>query len=156
MAGNLAVFIKRGEGLSPDRGVHVSLGLYIEAGTFLYPFLGFYRPIAVQVRAEIPVACYHFDGELPLQCLDKPFHGMLLFGCARVAGDADAYLQRTDNIIYIKASGCYKVSLGTGNDGEESMVQFVHEVGLQIQSLLSRLCPLYITINCFTVQRQVC
>ena len=130
MAGNLAVFIKRGEGLSPD-----------------------------QVRAEIPVACYHFDGELPLQCLDKPFHGVLLFGCARVAGAADAadaYLQRTDNIIYIKASGCYKVSLGTGNDGEESMVQFVHEVGLQIQSLLSRLWPLYITINCFTVQRQVC
>ena len=33
---------------------------HIEARTFLNPFFGFYRPVAVQVRAEIPVTCYHF------------------------------------------------------------------------------------------------
>ena len=56
----------------------------IEARTFLYPFLGFYRPIAVQVRAEIPVTCYFLDGELLLQCHDKIFQSLLLFCCAGI------------------------------------------------------------------------
>ena len=33
----------------------VAFSFHIEARTFLYPFFGFYRPIAVQVRAEIPL-----------------------------------------------------------------------------------------------------
>ena len=61
---------------------------HIEARTFLNPFFGFYRPVAVQVRAEIPVPCYHSDGELLLQCLYQPFHGVLLFRGACVLGVA--------------------------------------------------------------------
>ena len=74
----------------------VAFSLHIEARTFLYPFfgfyrpiaVGFYRPIAVQVRAEIPVTCYYIDGELLLQCRYQPFKGLLLFCCAGVLGIA--------------------------------------------------------------------
>lgn len=111
VAGKLADLIKRGEDLSPDRRVHVALGLYIEAGTFLYPFLGFYRPIAVQVRAEIPVACYYFYGELLLQCLDKPYHGVFLFGCAGVAGIALA----VESALVADAYAAFVVATAVGS-----------------------------------------
>ena len=89
----------------------VPLTLHIEARTFLYPFLGFYRPIAVKVRAEIPVTCYFLDGELLLQCHDKIFQSFLLFCCARVLGVA----LDVESALVADAYAAFVVSLAVGS-----------------------------------------
>ena len=89
----------------------VAFSFHIEARTFLYPFLGFYRPIAVQVRAEIPVTCYYIDGELLLQCRYQPFKGFLLLRCAGVLGNTP----RVQSALVADAYAAFVVSLAVGS-----------------------------------------
>ena len=89
----------------------VPLTLHIEARTFLYPFLGFYRPIAVKVRAEIPVTCYYIDGELLLQCRYQPLQGFLLLRCAGVLG----HTPRVQSALVADAYAAFVMTLAVGS-----------------------------------------